>query len=139
MELLAGLQNIGTLLVISEIIRLSLPKKYPNTEFFLVLSSCIRTEYEDLRSKSPLVRTRENTDQKNLRIWTVLTLFWWSSITKKFHKTWQLFCFESSIDTYYLMYLWLIKSHFEKVRLLLFMDIQCIMTKYDNICWSIFR
>ena len=75
MELLAGLQNIGTLLVISEIIRLSLRKKYPNTEFFLVLSSCIRTEYEDLRSKSPLVRTRENTDQKNLRIWTVLTLF----------------------------------------------------------------
>ena len=35
---------------------------------------CIRTEYEDLRSKSPYsVQMRENTDQKKLRIWTLFT------------------------------------------------------------------
>ena len=35
--------------------------------------SCIRTEYKDLRSKSPpyLVRIKQNTDQKKLRIYTV--------------------------------------------------------------------
>ena len=36
--------------------------------------SCIRTEYENLQSKSPyLVQTQENTDQKKLRIWTIFT------------------------------------------------------------------
>ena len=48
-----------------------LRKKFPNTEFFLVRISCIRTEYGDLLRKSPyLVRIQENTDQKNIRIWT---------------------------------------------------------------------
>ena len=42
--------------------------------FFLPVFSCIRTEYEDLRSNSPYsVRIQENTDQKKLRIWTLFT------------------------------------------------------------------
>ena len=64
----------------------------PNTEFFLVriflycmksvqiprffwsVFSCPRTEYRDLRSKSPYsVRTQENTEQKKLRIWAFFT------------------------------------------------------------------
>ena len=51
-----------------------LREKCPNTEFFLVLISHIRTEYADLRSKYPYsVRIGENTNQKKLRIWTILT------------------------------------------------------------------
>ena len=39
--------------------------------------SRIWTEYGDLRSKSPyLVRIRENTDHKKLRIWTLFTQWW---------------------------------------------------------------
>ena len=39
--------------------------------FFWSVFSCIRTEYGDLWSKSLYsVRIWENTDQKNLRIWT---------------------------------------------------------------------
>ena len=42
--------------------------------FFWSVFSCIRTEYGDLRSKSPYsVRIQENTDQKKLRIWTLFT------------------------------------------------------------------
>ena len=45
-----------------------------NTEIFWSIFSRIRTEYGDLRSKSPyLVRKRENTDQKKLCIWTLFT------------------------------------------------------------------
>ena len=44
--------------------------------YFWSVFSCIRTEYGDLRSKSPYsVRIQENTDQKELRIWTLFTLF----------------------------------------------------------------
>ena len=40
--------------------------------FFWSIFSCIRTEYGDLRNKSPYsVRIQENTDQKNLRIRTL--------------------------------------------------------------------
>ena len=39
--------------------------------YFWSVFSCIWTEYEDLRIKSPYsVRIQENTDQKLLRIWT---------------------------------------------------------------------
>ena len=42
--------------------------------FFWSVFSCIRTEYEDLRSKSPYpVRMQENMDQKKLRIWKLST------------------------------------------------------------------
>ena len=42
--------------------------------FFWSVFPCIRTEYGDLRSKSPYsVRIQENTDQKKLRIWTLFT------------------------------------------------------------------
>ena len=45
------------------------------TEFFWSVFSRIWAEYRDLRSKSPYLRqTWENTEQKNLRIWT---LFVW--------------------------------------------------------------
>ena len=40
--------------------------------FFWSIFSCIRTEYWDLRSKSPYsVLVQENVNQKNLRIWTL--------------------------------------------------------------------
>ena len=42
--------------------------------FFWSVFFCIRTEYGDLRSKSPYsVRIQENTDQKKLRIWALFT------------------------------------------------------------------
>ena len=42
--------------------------------FFWPVFSRIRTECEDLRSKSPYsVRRRENADQKKLRIWILFT------------------------------------------------------------------
>ena len=42
--------------------------------FFWSVFSCIRTEYGDLRSKSPYsVQMQENTDQKKPRIWTLFT------------------------------------------------------------------
>ena len=42
--------------------------------FFLSVSSCIRTEYGEIRRISPYsLRMRENTDQEKLRIWTLLT------------------------------------------------------------------
>ena len=42
--------------------------------YFCSVFSCIRTEYEDLWSKSLYsVRMQENTDQKQLRIWTLFT------------------------------------------------------------------
>ena len=42
--------------------------------FFWSVFSFIRTEYGNLRSKSPYsVRIQENTDQKKLRIWTFFT------------------------------------------------------------------
>ena len=50
----------------------SLCEKCPNTEFFLVRISRIRTEYGEIRSISPYsVQMRENTDQKKLLIWTL--------------------------------------------------------------------
>ena len=55
----------------------TLPKKIVQMRsFFWFLFSCIRTEYGDLRSKSPYsVRIQEITDQKKLRIWTFFTLW----------------------------------------------------------------
>ena len=51
-----------------------LREKFPNMEFFLVVFSCIQTEYGDLWGKTQYsVRIQENTDQKKLRIWTVFT------------------------------------------------------------------
>ena len=51
-----------------------LREKCPNTELFYSVSFPIRTEYGDLRSKSPYsVQMRENTDQKKLRIWILFT------------------------------------------------------------------
>ena len=48
--------------------------------FFWSVFSRIRTEYRDLRSKSPYsVRVRENTDQEKLRIWTLFTQ-WYGSL-----------------------------------------------------------
>ena len=42
--------------------------------FFWSVSSCIWTEYGDLRSESPYsIQIQENTDQKKLRIWTLFT------------------------------------------------------------------
>ena len=42
--------------------------------FFWSVFSYIRTEYGSLRSKSPYsVQIQKNTDQKKLRIWTLLT------------------------------------------------------------------
>ena len=42
--------------------------------FFWSVFSCIRTEYVDLNRKSPYsVRMRENTDQKKLHLWILLT------------------------------------------------------------------
>ena len=53
---------------------LTLCEKCPNTEFFLVVFSCIWTEYGDLLRKSPYsVQIQENTDHKKLRIWTLFT------------------------------------------------------------------
>ena len=44
---------------------IALREKCPNTELFLVLFSCIRTEYGDLGNKSPYsVQIQENPDQK---------------------------------------------------------------------------
>ena len=49
-------------------------KRVQTRSFFLSVFSCIRTEYGDLRSKSPYSdRIQENTDQKKLRIWTLFT------------------------------------------------------------------
>ena len=46
----------------------------PNTEFFLVRFSCIRTEYGEILRISPyLGRMEENTDKKKLRILTLFT------------------------------------------------------------------
>ena len=43
---------------------------------FLVLFSCIRTEYGGWPRKSPyFVRMQKNTDQKKLRIWTLFMLW----------------------------------------------------------------
>ena len=42
--------------------------------YFWSIFSCIRTEYGDLRNKSPYsVRMQQNMDQKQLRIWTAFT------------------------------------------------------------------
>ena len=52
----------------------ALREKCPNTEFFWSVFSYIRTEYGDLRSKSPYsVRIQKNTDQKKLHILTLFT------------------------------------------------------------------
>ena len=51
--------------------------------FFWSVFSCIRTEYWDLRSKSPYsVWIQENTEQKKLRIWTLFTQ--WQKQPKSF-------------------------------------------------------
>ena len=64
----------------------SLRERCPNTEFFLVLISRIRTEYGDLPSKSPYsVRIGENTDQMKLRICTLFTQWSLSLTLDKFH------------------------------------------------------
>lgn len=51
---------------------LRMREKYQIWSFFSAAFSCTQTEYEDLQSASPyLARMLENTDQKNLWIWTV--------------------------------------------------------------------
>ena len=51
-------------------------QKYPNTEFFLVRISHIRSEYGKILRASPYsVRMRENTDQKKLRTSTIFTQY----------------------------------------------------------------
>ena len=46
--------------------------------FFWSVFSRIQTEHGEIRSISPyLVRIRENTDQKKLRIWTLFTQWLW--------------------------------------------------------------
>ena len=58
--------------------------------FFWSVFSCVRTEYEDLRSKSPYpVRIQENTDQKKIRIWTLSTQCKLELKTKESLKTTQ--------------------------------------------------
>ena len=48
--------------------------------FFWPVFSRIRTDYEDLLSKSPhSVRVRENADQKKLRIWRLFHVMYCSS------------------------------------------------------------
>ena len=50
----------------------ALREKCPNTELFLSVFSCIRTEYREILSISPYsARMRENKDQKKLRIRTL--------------------------------------------------------------------
>ena len=69
---------------------LSIPRceNCPNAEFYCSVFSCIRTEYGDLRSKSPYsVRIQKNTDQKKLRIWTFFT-----HCTKRLGKCFFAFC-----------------------------------------------
>ena len=58
----------------------TLREKSPNTEFFLVgVFPYLDREYADLRSKSPYsVQIQKNTDQKNLRIWTLFTRWWFT-------------------------------------------------------------
>ena len=47
-------------------VTLTLSKKCPYSELFWYVFSCIRTEYEEIRSTSPYpVWIRENTDQSN--------------------------------------------------------------------------
>ena len=49
-------------------------KSVQRWSFVLSVFSCVRTEYGDLLCKSPYsVRLQKNTDQKNLRIWTLFT------------------------------------------------------------------
>ena len=58
--------------------------------FFWSVLFHIRTEYGDLLRKSPyLVRIRENTDQKKLRIWTLFTELFLSkkpTVVQIFHQ-----------------------------------------------------
>ena len=59
---------------IDDLTDVTLCKKCPNTDFFLVRISRIWTEYEEIRSSSPYpFRIRENTDQEKLHIWTLFT------------------------------------------------------------------
>ena len=52
----------------------SLREKSPNAELFLVRIFLIRTEYGDLLRKSQYsIRIQENTDQKQLRSFTLFT------------------------------------------------------------------
>ena len=51
-------------------------EKCPNTEVFCSVFSRIRTKYGEILRISPYsVRIRENTEQKNLRIWTIFRQF----------------------------------------------------------------
>ena len=55
-------------------IRTHYVKSVQRRSFFWSVFSCIQTEYGDLLCKSPYsVQIQENTDQKNLRIWTLFT------------------------------------------------------------------
>ena len=55
-------------------VKLALRENCPNTEFFLVRISHIRTEYGEILRISPYsVRMWENTDQEIRRIWTLFT------------------------------------------------------------------
>ena len=62
-------------------------KSVQTLSFFWPVFSCIPTEYGDLLLKSPYsVRIRENTDQKELRVWTIF-MQWFVPKTKVEVKT----------------------------------------------------
>ena len=73
------------------VITLHCVKSVQMRSFFWSASSCIRTEYRDLRSKSPFSdRIQENTDQKKLRTlftqYLVIAIFSSFSLTEKNKK-----------------------------------------------------
>ena len=75
--LVMGLDEIDVIFKLANIDDLNdvtLCKKCPNTDFFLVRISRIWTECEEIRSSSPYpFRIWENTDQENLHMWTLFT------------------------------------------------------------------
>ena len=98
--------------------------------FFWSVFSCIQTECEDLRIKSPYsVRIQENTDQKKLCIWTLFTLCvnpfiltgkFWSQIVLVaiFGKISIYFRFVTSVLTDRHQPSWIVHKTFNKRKLL---------------------
>ena len=63
--------SIKTLLIRDILCYLTLREKFPNTDFFWSVFSCIRTKYGKIRGISPYsFLMRENTDQRKFRIST---------------------------------------------------------------------
>ena len=90
LESLQSRRRLRCLCVLHKIVSNALPtylcksiKSVQIWSFFWSVISCIWTEYGYLRSKSPYsVRIQENTDQKNLLIWTLFDQW----IPKKSHQ-----------------------------------------------------